>query len=112
MVTVNGKTVTMTKGDTVVLTVKIQDGDGEYTPQQGDKVRFAMKKRYTDATPLILKEIPLDTMELRIDPEDTKNLDAGESRGKYYFDVELTKADGTVDTFIPRGEWLVLEEVY
>lgn len=113
MVQINGKKVTMTKGDTVILSVGIVDTDGNtYTPQEGDRVRFAMKKRYSDVTPLILKEIPIDTMELRIDPADTKSLEAGDSRGRYCYDIELTKADGTVDTFIPRGEWLILEEVY
>lgn len=113
MTTIKGTSVTMTKGDTVILAIGIVDTDGTpYVPRDGDSVRFALKKSYDSSTPLILKQIPLDTMELRIEPEETKKLDSGPARGKYVYDIELTKADGTVDTFIPRAEWLILEEVY
>lgn len=103
----------MTKGDTCILSVGIVDTDGNtYEPQEGDTIRFALKKSYNDARPLILKDIPIDTMELRLEPSDTKSLDAGSVKGKYVYDIELTKEDGTVDTFIARAEWLILEEVY
>lgn len=112
MVEVSGTTITITKGDTGVISVGIRNADGTpYTPQSGDKIRFAVKKSYFDSDVLILKDIPLETMLLRLDPEDTKNLEAGVTRGKYKYDIELTRADGTVDTFIPRAEFIVLEEV-
>lgn len=112
MATVNGKKVTMTKGDTAILSIDILDGAATYTPQEGDTIRFALKKDYSDGEPLILKNIPISTMELRIDPEDTKPLDAGQKLGHYVYDIEITKADGTVNTVIPRGQWIILEEVY
>lgn len=112
MIKVNGKTVTMTKGDTCVLSIGLVDTDGKaYEPQSGDKIRFALKKNYDDYKPKIIKDIPIDTMQLVIDPGDTKELDAGTTKGKYIYDIELTKADGTVDTVIPRGEFIILEEV-
>lgn len=112
MVEVNGTTITITKGDTGFITVGIRNADGSaYIPQQGDVVRFAMKKNYSDSETLIEKNIPLDTMMLRLDPEDTKDLEAGPSRGKYKYDIELTRADGQIDTFIPRADFIVLEEV-
>ena len=112
MINVNGKTVTMTRGDTCVLSVGIVDTDGKpYIPVEGDTVKFTLKRNYSDATPLIQKNIPIDTMELVIEPDDTKRLGQGQTKGKYVYDIELTKADGTIDTFIPRGEWLILEEV-
>lgn len=112
MVEVNGTTITITKGDTGFITVGIRNADGTpYTPAEGDVIRFAMKKNYSDATPLIEKNIPLDTMILRLDPEDTKDLEAGPGRGKYKYDIELTRVDGQVDTFIPRADFIVLEEV-
>lgn len=112
MVNIKGTSVTMTRGDTVVLNIGIYDTDGEtYTPVEGDTIRFALKKTYSDAETLLYKDIPIDTLELRIEPNDTKELDAGQVNGKYVYDIELTKADGTVDTFIPRAEWVILEEV-
>ncbi len=112
MVEVKGTTITITKGDSGIITVGILNADGTpYVPQVGDVVRFAMKKNYSDAETLIEKNIPLETMELRLDPVDTKNLEAGSSKGKYKYDIELTRADGQVDTFIPRADFVVLEEV-
>ena len=112
MVAVSGTTITITKGDTGIITVSIMNADGsQYVPQSGDTIRFAMKKNYSDAETLILKNIPLETMELRLDPEDTKDLDAGPQKGKYKYDIELTRADGQIDTFIPRADFIILEEV-
>lgn len=112
MVEVSGTTITITKGDTGIITVGIRNADGSaYVPQNGDTIRFAMKKNYSDAQTLILKDIPLESMELRLDPEDTKDLDAGPQKGKYKYDIELTRADGQVDTFIPRADFIILEEV-
>lgn len=109
MVKVEGKRVEMTKGDTCILTISIKDTEGnDYTPQNGDVIRFAMKKSWDDTDPLLLVPIPNDSLELRVESSDTKQLDTG----RYVFDVELAKADGTVDTIIPRGQWVILEEVY
>lgn len=112
MVEIKGTTITMIKGDSVIIKISITDSDGnEYTPESGDRIRFAMKRNYTDAVPLLVIEIPIDTMELVINPEDTKELEAGLSKGRYKYDIELTKEDGTVDTVIPRAELVILEEV-
>ena len=113
MIKINGTTITMTRGDTLRLVLTLKDEDGNtYTPLPGDQIRFAMKHVYDDANPLILKDIPNDSLELVINPEDTKNLECGPVRGKYKYDIELVREQGTwVDTFIPRADFLVLEEV-
>ena len=107
--------ISMIRGDTVRIKVICFEDDEEtieYQPVNGEHVRFALKKRYTDSTPLILKEIPIDTMILRIDPADTKDLDFGPYNGVYKYDVEITRLDGTVDTFISRKDFKILEEVH
>lgn len=110
---VKGNTITMIRGDTVVLDIKLYDQNREpYIPQEGDAIRFAMKKRYDDFEPLLVKEIPIDTMQLVLEPEDTKYLPSGEYHGRYKYDIELTMANGFVDTVIPRADILILEEVY
>ena len=109
MVKVEGTTITMTRGDTARISVFITDAEGEpYDPGEQDVVRFAMKKDYKDEQPLILINIPVDTMELVINPEDTKNL----AFSSYVYDIELTKEDGTVDTFIDRAKIKITEEVH
>ena len=108
MQSVNGKTITLTKGDTFIAMVTITDGDGNiYTPQEGDSIRFAAKQNYEDYSPVIVKDIPTDTMTLTIESGDTKPL----AVGTYVFDVQLTYADGRVDTFIDKGKLKLTEEV-
>lgn len=103
-----GSRITLTRGDTFKATVAMIQPDGEeYKPQEGDTVRFAMKKRYSDASVLLEKQIPNDTLLLCLDPEDTKDLNFG----SYVYDVELTYANGDVDTFIDRATIELTEEV-
>lgn len=112
MVEVKGTTITITKGDSAILEVQIFEADGSpYTPVEGDTVRFAMKKNYSDPEPLLIIPIPISTMILMIEPQHTKNLESGPIRGRYKYDVELVRSDGLVDTFIPRADFIVLEEV-
>lgn len=106
---VSGTTITLTRGDTFKATVSIVDKDGNpYEPVEGDRIRFAMNSNYQDQTPILVKDIPLDTMTLILNPEDTKRLDYG----KYVYDMELTKASGEVDTFIAKATIKITEEVY
>lgn len=112
MVRIAGTTITMVKGDTAIINVSITDTEGnEYVPEEGDIIRFAVKRRYSDPEPCIYIQIPTDTMILHIRPEDTKDLDAGDSEVIYKYDIELSKEDGTVDTFIARGSLVLWEEV-
>ena len=111
MIQVSNNTITMVRGDTARISVSITDAEGaEYIPVEGDTLRFAVKKKYTDETVVIEKQIDINALILQIDPADTKNLQMGETKGQYVYDVEITQADGTVDTFI-RGKLILLEEV-
>lgn len=111
MVEIRGTTITMVRGDTARISVGIQDAEGQpYVPAEGDKIRFAAKKKYTDADVVIYKLIDTGAMLLVIEPDDTEGLMMGGTKGRYVYDIELTQADGTVDTFI-RGDLVLLEEV-
>ena len=103
-----GKAIYLTRGDTLKLTVSIYCNGEPYTPLEGDRVRFALKKAIDDTNPLIIRDIPTDTLLLRLLPEDTKPLDFG----KYKYDIELTKANGDVDTFIGPDNFFITEEVH
>ena len=109
MYKIDGTTITLTRGDSFYVQVVMKNEDKtDYTPQPGDSVRFALKKRYQDAEPLILKQIPTDTLILHLIPEDTKELPFG----KYVYDIELTKANGDVDTFIYESIFEIAKEVH
>lgn len=105
---IDGTTITLTRGDTLYCYVSITDKDGSpYTPVEGDSVRFAVKSKYTDPQVLINKDIPIDTMTLKLDPEDTKSM----SFGKYVYDIQLTRANGDVHTFVTKSQFILTEEV-
>ena len=114
MFVVEGDKITLTRGDSFLATVEIKNADGsEYVLQEGDKVTFylkrdimnAAKSRYADAQPLITKEIP--ALVLKLEPDDTKGL----SFGEYVYDVEITFANGDVDTFINNAPFVLVPEV-
>lgn len=112
MVDINETTneIKMTRGDTLRATLRLVDREGnEYVPVAGDKIRFAMKKEYDDPNPIILREIPTDTLALVIYPEDTKDLP---QPSKYVYDIEITYANGDVDTFIDKAKLKLTEEVH
>lgn len=101
--------ITLTRGDTLIARIKIITSEGDpYEPSENDTVRFAMKASVKDEEPLLIKDIPVSTMELRIESEDTKKLPFG----KYVYDVELAKETGEVDTFITKSPLVLTEEVH
>lgn len=105
---VKGNTIIMTRGDTLKVKVNLSNKDGTpYTPQEGDTIRFACKQDYGEYPLLIRKEVPTDTMLLKLEPSDTKEL----SFGDYVYDIEITFANGDVDTFVDRGTLRLTEEV-
>lgn len=109
MVDVNGTKITMTRGDTLVVKYNLKSVDGQpYTPSDGDTCRFAMKKNYGDEECIMIKDIPTDTMTLRIESNDTKDLP---QPSEYVYDVQLTFADGTVSTFVNKAKLKITEEV-
>ena len=118
MFKLNGTEISLTRGDTLCLQVRaLRKFTGEeYIPVEGDTIRFAMKHAdmvsgrtaYKDANPLIIKDIPISTMQLKLDPIDTSDL----KFGKYKYDIELTFANGEVDTIIPDANFIILPEVH
>lgn len=115
---ITGDMITLTRGDSFNVKVTMRDGQTgeEYTPQEGDVVRFAVKSpklnpcgtEYVESDPLINKTIPNDTQILSLAPADTKTL----GFGMYEYDIEITFADGTVDTFITAAPFKLTKEVH
>ena len=118
MFKLNGTEISLVRSDTLCLQVKIirKETGEEYIPVEGDKIRFALKHsdmltgrtEFKDTNPIILKDIPISTMQLTLDPTDT----AGLKFGTYSYDIELTFADGKVDTIIPVSKFIIMPEVH
>ena len=101
--------ITLTRGDTLTLTVALlqevppvppatQPTIEPYDPVEGDVIRFAVSQGYKGQTGYSLKlskEIPHDTLTFTCSSAET-TLDYS----AYNYDVEITHADGCVDTFI------------
>lgn len=101
--------ITLTRGDTLTLTVTLlhevdpvppatEPTIEPYVPVEGDVIRFAVSKGYKSEPGYELqfaKEIPHDTLTFTASSTETSL----EYR-TYNYDVELTHADGCVDTFI------------
>lgn len=106
MYKIQGNKITLTRGDSFYCQLTLKSKDGTvYVPEEGDVIRFAMGRDYGD--PIITKVIPNDTMTLSLVPADTEEL----SFGKYVYDIEITFADGDVDTFINEAEFVIAPEV-
>ena len=115
---IKGTTIRLTRGDTLNCQVHAVEKSTEqdYTPVVGDRFRFALKKDavktnqmgFMDETPLIEKDIDPETMMLRLEPADTQGL----AFGRYVYDIELTHADGRVDTFISDAKFILGREIH
>ena len=101
---IKGKRIMLTRGDTFPCTVGIINPDGTpYEMQSGDTARFMLSRKA--GGPTILTKT-LSGGSFQLDPADTNGLDFGD----YFFDVQLTYADGTVDTFIAEGTLTLTDE--
>jgi len=110
MVKIKDNKITITQGDTLETKLSIFMSNGDpYEPSSDDVIRFAVKSDYSDPSPIIRKVIPNDTLVLRLESSETKLLSA--RKKAYVYDIEITMANGNVDTFIDRMPLYVTEEV-
>lgn len=114
MYQIEGTTIRLTRGDSLAIQLQLMQGDEEYTPQEGDSIKFGLKSKlnaartaFVENTPLVEKAISTSDMMLRLDPEDTKSLPFG----NYSYDVEVTLSDGKVDTVISNAYFILKPEV-
>ncbi len=106
---VNGNSISLTRGDSLILNISMTRNGEPFYPASGDSIRFALNKNKSGTeTPIIMKPVNTNDMTLRLQPEDTKSLDYG----TYYYDIEYTSVEGYVDTFIGPASFKITEEVY
>lgn len=119
MLTINGNNMTLTSGDTLTLTISIfrkvapvppatEPTTEPYIPTEDDVIRFAVSKSYKGDAGYSLKfskVIPNDTLTFTCTSEETSL-----PIGSYNYDIEITFADGCVDTFL-SGKLNIIGEV-
>lgn len=108
---INGTELRMTRGDTESIDVYCINESSALIPLvDGDAVYFTVKASVDDEDVIIQKIVSSFTegkASITIEPEDTNEL----SYGNYVYDVQITKADGTVKTIIAPSEFVIGPEV-
>lgn len=84
------------RGDTGYLTVAIKSGDVPYDLDDGDVLELTVRKTASKDSEIVLRKTSYNGT-FRIEPSDT----ADANIGKYAFDIQLTHANGDVDTVVP-----------
>ena len=98
--------ILLTRGDTATLNISITDSEGNpYTMQEGDTLKFSIKRIYTE--PEVLLELVVTEPVVHLSSADTDNL----SFGVYHYDVVFIN-DSIVDTIIADKTFTVGYEVH
>lgn len=96
--------IELTRGDSLDIRIDLADEDGEpYELREGDELTLTVKRDTSSPRALITKH----GQDVTFAPADTEGLDYG----TYWYDVQLTSADGRVCTVVRPSEFRVLEEV-
>ena len=94
MLTIEGKTINITRGDNGTIKVKTKTSTGYYTFSQGDEIEFKVyNKRGYELEPVIYKKIVLeeDTQEVEIDlsSDDTRIGEIINKEKEYWYEIQL-----------------------
>lgn len=100
--------ISVTKGDSLWTKLSLADSDGnQYIPDPGDVIIFSLKTSTSDSeNPIVQKQISPDTLELRLDPEDT-DINVGD----YWYDIEVTLTNGFRDTVVGPCKFKITNQV-
>lgn len=114
MLKIEGTNIELTCGDSAKFSVSARDKNGElYEFQVGDKLKFTVKGSQKKNDDNVLVEIETLVQEvgehcdIEFSPEDTKGLDFK----KYWYDIQLTKVSGWVETIIENSVFKVGVEI-
>lgn len=108
---INGTNISMIRGDSETITVQCKDSFGDYILfETGDTIYFTIKENVSTTTKLLQKIITVfidGAAIIEINPLDTKELKFKE----YYYDIQLTRADGSITTIISPSKFRIEGEV-
>ena len=96
MFQINNDKITVTRGDTGIISLNLTQDDEPYEFSEGDKIVFSVKKKLKDTEYVLRKETTRDTIFL--EHKDTDNI----APGNYYYDIEITYNTIQVATIGPN----------
>lgn len=97
----------LTRGDSATLAIGLTDENGEeYKLKAGDKLALCAKRAVNDKAYAIQLQAD-ENAQFTFKPSDTAKL----AYGSYYYDIQLTQANGNVYTVIPLSHIVITEEV-
>lgn len=97
MLKIDGYSIELTRGDTMLLTINLTDDSGNpVTLSESDELWFRLKKKAKDIECLIEKRGDNESMLIRLDPEDTEKLPFGD----YKYEVEVVFDDADIHTTV------------
>ena len=109
----NNKDLWVTRGDDAYLDLEIRQQIFPYeiyNLNEGDSVLLTVRRSkdldVDDSNPILI-QLPLVDGKFHIVPENTESLDFG----NYIYDIQLTFADGIVNTIIGPNVFRILPEV-
>ena len=100
-----GNEINITRGDTALIDFTLDNH--EFV--DGDAVYFSVKRSTKDTSYIINKEITNfngNTATIELLSDDTRI-----PKGKYWYDIQCSLADGRVDTVVNKERFIVLEDV-
>ncbi|HEY5588900.1 MAG TPA: hypothetical protein VIK86_08095 [Candidatus Paceibacterota bacterium] len=108
---IKGTDISMVRGDSEIITVSCMNSNGINVPLiTGDIIYFTIKTNINTSAKILQKIITAfvnGTAIIDISHDDTKDLRFCELK----YDVQLTRADGTVTTIIPPSKFSIIGEV-
>ena len=90
--------ITLTRGDTLTLSIDLTKDGQPYAVMSADVIRFALSKGYEGEAGyefILEKVIPHETLTFTLSAAETEL-----AYRTYNYDVQITHEDGSVDTFI------------
>lgn len=108
MVHIEEKTIKMTRGDSVVIDLRIYEADGKtlYEPQEGDEVYFTVKpdinNDYFDIQKKFIINEGEEYLTLVLHKLDTIGLNFG----TYFYDIRLENGSN-IDTILDSGSFIL-----
>ena len=107
MLSIKDNNISLTRGDTAYFDLYIKD----HNFQVGDIIELSVKKNLKDTEHLFKKvaEVPIEVekITLKVEPIDT----ASATFAEYFYDIQLTRANGDVNTIIPVHKFTITKEV-
>lgn len=102
---VSGTNLSMVRGDTESITVRCAQAPF----QRGDTVYFTVREDAESeiALQLTVTEFPDEEAVIAISHDSTEGMDFGD----YVYDIQVTRADGTVTTLVEKSKFTLREEV-